>query len=270
MSTKFGKRAKRPPLSTVDQTLYGALIALSVIIPLSLLIVIHIYDSSFLFADESIVASDSWFLLACMPLVLFVCSTLGILGTYGIKSRQPLFGNPNFVPKAFSPTLKVYPLFSKDFRESPERKKYQRIAVILLCLLIVFIFVAMLGFFPRETLDKSGTLRTHNMLNQVTHTEHMENADYVSFEVERNDGNAKRGPRWYLRMDLYFEDKSYGFSLENFAPMSTKEALRYMLSVKEQFKGRYELYGVESMDDLIIRKNYTSEERALIYELFDR
>ena len=134
MSTKFGKRAKRPPLSNLDKTLYGVLIALSVIIPLSLLIVIYIYDSTFLFADESIVASDSWFLLACMPIVLFVSLTLGILGSYGLRSRQPLFGNPNFVPKAFSPTLKVYPLFSKDFRESPERKKYQRTAIILLCL----------------------------------------------------------------------------------------------------------------------------------------
>ena len=102
MSTKFGKRAKRPPLSNLDKTLYGVLIALSVIIPLSLLIVIYIYDSTFLFADESIVASDSWFLLACMPIVLFVSLTLGILGSYGLRSRQPLFGNPNFVPKAFS------------------------------------------------------------------------------------------------------------------------------------------------------------------------
>ena len=268
MSTKFGKRAKRPPLSNLDKTLYGVLIALSVIIPLSLLIVIYIYDSTFLFADESIVASDSWFLLACMPIVLFVSLTLGILGSYGLRSRQPLFGNPNFVSKAFSPTLKVYPLFSKDFRESPERKKYQRTAIILLCLLVVFIFVSMLGFFPRETLDKSGTLRTHNMLNQVTHTEYLENADYVSFEIERND-NPKSRTHWYLRMDIYFEDTSYGFRLHNFAPMSTKEALHYMLSVKEQFKGRYELRNVEAIDKLM-QKNYTSEERALIYELFDQ
>ncbi len=266
MSTKFGKRAKRPPLSVLDKTLYGSLIALSIIIPLSLLIIVHIYDSAFLFADKSIVASYSSFLLTCMPLILFVCSTLGILGTYGLKSRQPLFGNSNFIPKAFSPTLKVYPLFSKEFRDSPERKKYQRTAIILLCLLVVFLFVAMLGFFPRETLDKNGTLRTHNIVNQVTHTEHIKNADYVSFEVERND-NPRSGTRWYLRMDLYFEDKIYGFGLQNFAPMSTEEALRYMLSIKEQFKGRYELRNVESIDKLM-RKNYTSEERALIYELF--
>ena len=269
MSTKFGKRAQKPPPSVLDKTLYGTLIALSLIIPLSLLIIIDIYDGAFLFADKSIIASDSFFLPACTPLILFVSITLGILGTYGLKSRQSLFGNPNFIPKAFAPTLKVYPLFSTEFRKSPELKKYKKTAVILLCLLFACLFVAMLGFFPRETLDENGVFRTHNMINQVTHTTCIENADFVSFEIERSDGGGKtHTTHWYLYINFYFEDKIYAFRLQNFASMSNEEALRYMLSVKEQFQGRYELYGVAGMNNLMA--NYTEKEQELLYELFDR
>ena len=50
--------------------------------------------------------------------------------------------------------------------------------------------------------------------------------------------------------------------------MSGEEALRYMLSIKEQFQGRYELYGVVGMNNLMA--NYTEKERELIYELFDQ
>ena len=269
MSTKFGKRAQKPPLSVLDKTLYSSLIALSLIIPLSLLIIIYIYDDAFLFADQSIIASHSFFLLACMPLILFVSLTLGILGTYGLKSRQPLFGNPDFIPKAFTPTLKAYPLFSTKFRESPERKKYKKTAVILICSLFVFLFVAMLGFFPRETLDENGVFRTHNIINQVTHTTRIENADFVSFEIERSDGGGKmHTTHWYLYINFYFEDKIYAFRLQNFTFMSNEEALRYMLSVKEQFQERYELYGIAGMNNLM--ENYTEKERELIYKLFDQ
>ena len=42
----------------------------------------------------------------------------------------------------------------------------------------------------------------------------------------------------------------------------------YMLSVKEQFQGRYELYGVAGMNNLM--ENDTEKERELLYELFDQ
>jgi hypothetical protein len=51
--------------------------------------------------------------------------------------------------------------------------------------------------------------------------------------------------------------------------MDRMEVLEYMLRKKSDINGKYEVRGLNLMEKLCKDKNFTPEEKALVYELFD-
>jgi hypothetical protein len=70
-------------------------------------------------------------------------------------------------------------------------------------------------------------------------------------------------------MTLVFGDEEYKFTPSAFHEMSTTEALRYMIRLKELAPDKVEISRTDRMERLLREHDYSAAEIALIYELFE-
>ena len=178
-----------------------------------------------------------------LPLFFVVALTPMIAGSCGLQRKQPIFGNKRFRPKGLTPMQPVYPLFSREFRESMskrERKRWKYSLIALAVAVVVSLVILPWGFSPRGTLDDTDTLRTYDTFNRVTHTVALEDAEHLEITVYMHSRRAGRS----YSPELIIESDGHTYSLNwsDFPGYDRDEALEYMLYIKSFFQnGEYEI-----------------------------
>ena len=266
--------ARKPPLSKLDRFLYILIGSCALISCFALILFLDFKFPALVAAgqDEKAIATSALHWGFLFPAPTLLTGSIWVAACDLMGRKQPIFGNKSYKPKGFQPLLPVYPLFSKAFRESLSKKSKDKIKLILLILLAVgTVFTALfpLGIFPRKTLDRDNRFCTYNTLNEVVHQERVENAEKLTIEIEHFHRRKGRD-RYNISLTFQFKDRSYSFLDNEFFGMSDLETLEHMLYLKSLFKeGEYEILHTERMTNLLERQNYSSKERALVYQLFE-
>ncbi|MBE6773284.1 MAG: hypothetical protein E7544_03565 [Ruminococcaceae bacterium] len=265
-------KAKRPPLSHADSFIYILILfsAFFLIFGLSFLLYVVI-PKHIAYSDSSIIASqtDDKAIFCFLPITLLLSQTLILMGSAGLKRRQPIFGNKKFKPRMFEPVLKVYPLFSRDFKKNlaeEQKEKIKKTVVFVSVLLIISLIIMPLGFSPRDTLDNENILKTYNSFNRVTHSVNVENAEKLVIKIYK----AHKSYTYHIELTFIDGNHKYVFYEHSFDNLSSEETLKHIDEIKEVFNnGKYELLNTNRVDSLIESKNYSPTEKALVYKIFD-
>ena len=272
MSRRKRNGAKKPPLSLIDKTIYAIAYILAFGIFIGGFLLLN-YCNSQLVESESDIAVNSYMLAFCtlIPILIIVFSIVMVV-SLGLSKKQPIFGNKRFMPDPMKPTLKVYPLFSKDFRNSLNKKAKKRIKQFSVAFLIAMgigAVVMFFGIFPRHTISKGDILTSYNSFNSATSSCHISECEVLEISVERN--SRRRGsPSYNIKFELEDKGHKYSFSISDFEDMDEKTALEYLLYIKSYFPdGEYKIKNAKHVDRLIWYRDYNAEEAKLVYELFD-
>jgi len=267
----MARKIKMPkmPLSTLDKLIYCLIFLLGCLLPIFLMLSLGVtLPQKLAFRDPSIVASDSVAALLTSALLSLALAAPCALAMYGFQAKQPIFGNKKFKPKTFTPILKTFPIFSKEFRNSltdKTKRKLKRIAVIVTACILITALAYTFCLYPRNVLDQKNNILTYNSFNQITRVDSIESAQKLIIRITRG-----RHRTYGISLDFVFEDESYSFGFNNFAEFTTQEKLEYMLYLKEHFRGRYEFANANRIDNLLSYANFTDTEADLIYQLFDQ
>lgn len=273
MSKSFKGKAQKPPLSTADKVIYGAVMVL--------LSYITVFGSSYFcvkiarkiaFADPSVVAGDAEIGILCsLPLTLFFMAMVILVYSFGLKKRQPILGNKTYQAPAFAHTIKTYPLFSRDFRENlhpQSRQSLKRTLTILIVLLLACLLLLPFGFYSRRVLTDDHQLVTYNSFNRISDSHDIREAERTTISVSLWRRRALRRP--ILQLTFEFENTTYFLYIEDFREMSREDALRYILSLKDVLGAvNYDFSGESKLDYMIHYQRYTPAEAELLYQLFD-
>lgn len=264
-------KARKPPLSNLDVFLYILMILLGMAMCFTVLVLfISVIPTAIAFSRPGVVAFMGRVATAICPMPSFVGLMLLTIipAAQGLEKKQPIFGNKSFKPRFGSTVIHVFPLFSRDFRDKiyPRvRRKVRRYCLITGIVLLVSIALLPFGICQGQTLSHDGTLSTYNAFGQVSHSSSIREAEQMVIRITGRRGRHN-SPAVAVRYEC--QGYTYQFTTGAFDGESRAEALAYMIQLKEQRDGRYEV-DANRLKYFLDSRNHTAEERALIYDLFD-
>lgn len=257
---RFHKRT--PPLSCIDKCIYFAAFLFIVIGSLALLLLRVRLREEIGFSDKNVVAvSDhaSAFLIFLSDFYLLISGSVALSAFF--TDRRPIFGNKKINPKdpKYAPAK---PLFKK--RTEPRKKQLPVLLHLWLGGLILTLVLHCFGYFGRDTLDASATIRDYNAVNVEAEVYPLSELDTLTVTV----GLRRRS--YFPRLTFTTTDgKSYTFTFVSFDG-GNPQRLKTMLEIKEKF--RSDDITVDSFDRLAdVRQSFRMDdaEYALLCELFD-
>ncbi len=213
MAKKIKHGAKKPPLSGIDKFLYTILILLGLGLFFFSLIYMGFILPDRLHNDGSDVIWKDHFIsyLAASPFGL-IWIIFAIIFLYGKRMRIPIFGNRNYKPKAFSPTIKVYPLFSPQYSENftnKERRNLRALTYFMAIWIPLSLILYPMGIYPREVYLENNTMVSYNMLNDESHRGHIDSAESLKIHTY----SPRRSIDIYVALTITFEEENYTFDL---------------------------------------------------------
>ena len=269
---------KKPPLSTLDKIVYYLLIIIMFVIACKIMIALCKDISMAIdYADKEVVAvqrNKPLVMVCVLPFSNAILMSLTIPFCAGLKYRQPIFGNRKFKSSLLHPTMKTYPIFSKEFREKISdgtRKKVKKFVKISVIGILLTALLLPFGFFKRDVLSNDNQIHSYNVVNVKKGSKSIENADKLIISANRDvSGGKSRTVNYIFSVALVYGEETYEFTSASFYEMSNEETIKYMLYLKELFgDGKYEVNGVKWLETIARRKKLDGTERALLYELFD-
>ncbi len=269
-------KAKRPPLSALDKTLYAIFGLSGLVLPFVMIRVFGIWLPSLIaFAYPDVIASSSTAAFAFSSVLIFAPGLLFFLAIIFWEKRLPLLGNKKYKPKWSEKILHTPPLFSKQFfvQMSDKRKKWLKIGLIIVAaLLLVHAIVLPFAFLKRTTVDVHGNIRQYDMLGRTTNELHIEDADLIVVIIDQERIRARHASRieYQLRVDYYFGDEQYRFDDEDFSHMNAEELFTYLSGLKATYGDTFTTKNAQYVDDLIsYKKFYNQRAKQLLYQIFD-
>ena len=266
-------KARKPPLSKLDVFLYALVILLGMALCFTVLILfIKVIPTAIAFSRPDVVAFMSGIATVLCPFPIFVAIMLLTIipAAQGLEKKQPIFGNKSFKPRFGSAVINVFPLFSRDFRDKvyPRvRRKVRRYCLIAGMVLLISILLLPFGLYQGKALSRDGTLRTYNVFGQVSHSSSIDEAEQM---VIRITGRRGRHNSPAVAIRYVCQGQTYQFPTGAFDEENHSATLAYMIRLKEQRDGRYEVEtNWDRLERFLDLENFTDEERALICELFD-
>ena len=264
-----------PPLSGLDKFLYFMFVILHLaLIVAAAVLFVFLIPSAIAYADESVVAFNNSVGELCVLPICFFWLISGIaLYELGTWLCQPLFGNKNYKSKNDIPVKRVYPLFSKEFWQKMRKNTRSLLKTAISLYLVIFIICAAFvpfGLCPRYTLDSENRIKEYNAFNSLTETRTIESAEKLIINIsKRSRGRHSITFSYQVQISFIFDDEEYGFKPGSFDNLERKEALEYIVYLKSLFKDKYEITNIERFTSLLDDNNYTAEEEALVYKLYD-
>ena len=271
MSRTPRTKARKPPLSKPDAFLYALIIVLGMVLVFAVFILFMlVIPRAIAFSRFGVVAVTLRAATVICPVPMFVAVLLTTIvpASIGLEQKQPILGNKTFKPRFGTPVIRTFPLFSREFRDLIYPRIRQRVKRYCLAsgiVLLISLALLPLGLLQSKTLSYDGTLRTYNILGQVSHISSVEDAEEMIILITGRH-NGRHSPKVTIRYEC--PGHTYQFTTGAFEADSYAEALSYMLRLKEQRGGRYEVED-RRLKSLLEYGNHTAEERALLYELFD-
>ena len=271
---KIKKAPKRPPLSLLDKSIYVFLMvaAFVLILPMMLLFA-KVIPMKVAYADGNTVTADNLAaVFGALPFCAFVILSLMISSSYGLKYKQPIFGNKRFSYPKSTPMLRMYPIFSKAFWKNCNvgtKRIRKRILKTVLIIFLVCCAILSLGICSREALNKDNNFSTYNSFNVKTHTAGIEDAEALIIDISTSRHRWRRN--YHIELNFVFQDKTYNIGLDDFYKMEDEEALEYMIYLKGFFgDGKYKITNVDRINSAIKDNKFSTREIELVYELFDQ
>ena len=281
MAKKKKQRKKKPtfapPLSKTDKLIYKMGYLVIALLAMLLVVATIFLVEQIAFADDFAMASYSRgsFLLV-LPFMMYAIISVLIFWYNAHSSRKPIFGNPD-ITYGKEPWQNFYPLFSKEHKKRvlrPSALKFRKkILSLWLGGFCACLILACFGLFGRVSLMQNGEITVYNSLNKEKETYSV--MDVSNFEIRAeyyvSNGRHRRRHTGYWRLVFEFEmtdGKSHDFKVGDFR--SREDAFESMLKMKTLVDSRkITITGKENLDKVIDDHNYTSEELALLYELFE-
>lgn len=268
-------KAKRPPLSALDKTLYAIFGLSGFVLPFVMLRVFGLWLPSLIaFSYPDVLASSSPTALAFSSVLIFASMLPFFIAIICWGKRVPLFGNKKYKPKWSDKILRTPPLFSKQFfvQMSDKRKKKFKIGLIIVAsVLLLHAIVLPFAFLKRTTVDSYGNIRQYDMLGRTTNELNIEDADLIVVIIDQERISTRRISRieYQLCVDYYFGDEKYRFNDEDYVYMNDEELFTYLLELKATYGDTFATKNAQYVDKLIgYKKFYNKREMQLLYQLF--
>jgi hypothetical protein len=269
---KSRKKPMRYPLSRLDKFLYSIILVIGCIMSAAVVVIMAVIRDKVAFADASVVAVDgSDAVLLILPLCFFflIISLFPLIYLDSYK-ELPIFGNKSFKPRPGLPYEEETPIVSRKFWQEMSDKTRDKIAKFLVAvsvILVICLALSLFGIYPRTVLDEENNIKTYNSFNEITDICNVEKADKLIIDIGVSSSRSNKS--YYIELVFVFGEKKYDFGQGSFREMKREDVLEYMLRTKADFSGKYEVNGIDFMERLFKNKNFTAEEKALVYELFD-
>ena len=267
------RKPVRPPLTKLDKWLYLAGAAVFVGALFASLFVIDLLKDVYYFSDQSILAvkkhaSELLSLPAYFYLMLSVIPIF--LVPYG--NDQPLFGDPKIRYGSPPWAPDCYPIFGRQrhlARLTPKAHQFRkRMLHFWFAGLLIVLALALLSFFGRDCLLRDYSIVSYDMLNRESNRTFP--SEFSSLELEAEVRYYKSWTTCVKAKLNAAEGDSFSFESTDFANKDRALALRSMQTLKGMVPPQnVSLQGRDKLRDLVRRGNYTKEETALLYNLFD-
>ncbi len=275
------KKLKMPPLSLLDQAIYGFLGVCSFLLVFLLFIAPMLYGQYIPFVDEQVIAYQSRenFGFAA-PFLFYVIATVASVLGGANSSRLPIFGKrgvkygpPNYPP--------VYPIFMKNRPSkwvSEKKKESRRITVWMwLAGFVICLALYPLSFSGRICLTQDGIVQVYNAFNRIKAEYHPEQIETVTFDTyQPSHYHNTRGPDLNFLKDRDWKcvvnitvlgGKEYSFVQDNFRePMDPLEPMGHLKTLYPPEIITYE--GTDHLHDVALDNYFTEEETKMLYELY--
>ena len=266
MAKKIKHGAQRPPLSTMDKVFYGVEIFLSLFLALFALIYLggKFLDKLHTAKGNVLWVNNELGLLCIFPFSAGFCFPLFILLCSARKKRIPIFGNADYKPKLFAPTVKVYPLGHPQYMENftkRERLILRIMSIYLPVMLLISLVIYPMGIYPRRVYLENDTLITYNMFNEEIHKGQLLDAESLDITHNRSSGRHDGLPS-NIVLHIHFSNESYTFTLPH-----TVAAVEKALYIKSQFSP--DRITIDASEWVLINPEWDAEARPLLYELYE-
>lgn len=270
MSRRKKLTAKYTPLSLVDKIIYF-IWALSIFATVILgFIGLGVYiPKIYAFNQEEIIAGYNFLAtILTFPFIIYLSGIMLFCWISLYNKKQPFFGNKNYKPQG--PTIKTYPLFSKEFKLRPKKQRKRQTVTFIVCVVVLVVtsLLYLLGLANREVITCDYTIEKYNSFNQIKDERKIDEAEEVLIYVKKS---VRRGGRvsYNIVMKFSYEDDYYDFGLGSFFG-NDEEMLNDMILIKENIPKEKIQIDTEYYQKLINYHDYNEKETELIYELFSK
>ena len=265
-------KAKRPPLSALDKTLYFLAMMCAIVLCLGVLLLCgFIFPRLRAFRDPEVIASYQVAdIFMSFPMIALITFAPGLLIAFQIDKKQPLFGNKKYKPKWSEVVIMTTPLFSKRYftqLSDKQKKKILTVSIVLLALFVIFLPLMLMGWNYRVDLCYDGAIKEYNVFGSQTEQVQLQDADSVTIRIDERW--RKTQYVYHIDLEVTYQDKTYACTQGDFSSWDEEQELIYLLHVKSLAEDRLILENEEYIEDLIRSHRYTESEKQLIYELFD-
>ena len=270
---KTRRKPQTPPLSFLDQCIYGIGFLLVIVIFVFIFWFYVAFTHRFALQDSFVIAVDErlttlWF----FPFCFYLGISLLVIVSVPYRMKKPIFGNSKIT---YGPPHweSIYPLFGKQKnKRKPSSKERKGTSVLFfgwLIIFFVFFFLSFFSLFGRNTLMQNGDITVYNVFNQEKRNYSV--MDISMLEIQTGSYSTGRGftTHWRTKYEFTMNDgRSYEFVGSCFR--SDRDAFENMIKMKTLVDRRKIIIkGVENLDKVIYDNHYTPEELELLYELFE-
>lgn len=267
-----------PRLSPLDRLIYWLIMIMLIIVYFLLILIPIDLWHLIAFRDESVIAATgkASLLWVLIPFTTFFLMTF-ILWEQVYQNRRPIFGIRNFKygPPAWP---KVYPLFMKNKPRvyvSPRAKKQRRaLAILLVVILLVSFLPFPLALYGRTVLHQDGSITEYSPFNCVYHAFYSGECAEIRIGTYRySNGKSSPSTHWGVKMTFVTETgRKYTFDHRDFR-LDTQAGISGWLTAMLSIKGRHRpeiisYHGAENLNRVIIDRNLSETEQALLLHLF--
>ncbi len=268
---KKRKHLRTPPLSFVDKCMYFMLLILFLAFLIGYIIFVGgIWERNAILSDPSVVAVDFKALFWRVPFLLYVVISGFTFLLYCYEDRKPIFGNRDKKYQS-GHWEKVYPVFSKEWREKRKKDKASEIRfrrkmwTVWFIGLGITVLLIPFGLFGRWILDDHGVFHRYNFLNQETVSYSASQAEEMRVSI------TKHKYRYSIQLSLSMDQGGkVVLNMGDFSGENKEEILQHMLSLKNEISPNKLFYkNLYRLDRLISYMDPTPAERKLLDSIFN-
>lgn len=173
---------------------------------------------------------------------------------------------------------RVYPLFSRDWRDRPrkteeQRKRSKKVNVAVLCILLVLASLIPFGLYGKTALHTDGAVAVYNYVGEKVEEYRIEDADIIKIRTYRTVRGRKRiRVEYHVALTMYFGEKGYSVKMndELGGEESYAATLKYMLYVKSLYPDSKIVIEDDYYTEIYKHYELTDEEIRLLDELFEK
>ena len=272
---KKHQRPQTPPLSWVDKAIYFVLVLLLLAGIVLFIWLVGAIQARIAYQDPMVLAFQGrlaylWLIPFFAHLVLGCAIPL----TVAHEEGQPIFGNKSITYGERPWQKDLFPLLGPQHRKierPPYAKRMRRVFWIAwVAGLILVLLATALCLYRRNTLRSDKTIVVYDTFNQQTAELSIpEDCTELTIEAERYRSGKYGSIKWRYGITLLdAEGTEYYFSSDSFRG-NQSEILKTMLQIKAFFfPESIEIKGVDQLENVIDFYKLSSEESAMLLELF--